>query len=84
VTGGYVMRLDPGSSFHGVYICADYQSRRVWGITQAGRKLKKIRQIGMATDRVVSFGRDRAGGLYAIGYDKGVVYRVEFDGAEFK
>lgn len=84
VTGGYVMRTDPGSSFHGVYICADYQSKRVWGITQAGRKLKKIRQIGMAPDRVVSFGRDREGGLYAIGYDKGVVYRVEFDGAEFE
>ncbi len=84
VTGGYVMRTDPESSFHGVYICADYQSKRVWGITQSGRRLKKIRQIGMAPDRVVSFGRDRAGGLYAIGYDKGVVYRVNLDSAEYK
>jgi len=38
----------------------------------------------MAPDRVVSFGRDRAGGLYAIGYDKGVVYRVNLDSAEYK
>jgi glucose/arabinose dehydrogenase len=84
VTGGYVMRTDPESSFHGVYICADYQSKKIWGITQTGRRLKKIRQIGTAPDRIVSFGRDRAGGLYAIGYDKGIVYRVNLDEAKFE
>ena len=84
VTGGYVMRTDPESSFHGVYICADYQSKKVWGITQKDRKLKVIRQIGTAPDRIVSFGRDPAGGLYAVGYTKGVVYRVDLDGAKFE
>ena len=84
VTGGYVMRTDPQSSFHGVYICADYQSKKVWGITQANRKLKLIRQIGTAPDRIVSFGRDPAGGLYAVGYTKGVVYRVDLDKAKFE
>ncbi len=84
ITGGYVMRMDPESSFHGVYICADYQSRKVWGITQADRTLETIRQIGTAPDRIVSFGRDRLGGLYAIGYDKGIVYRVVLDGARFE
>ena len=84
ITGGYVMRTDPESSFHGVYICADYQSKKVWGITQADRTLKTIRQIGSAPDRIVSFGRDKAGELYAIGYDKGIVYRVELAGAKFE
>ena len=84
VTGGYVMRTDPQSSFHGVYICADYQSKKVWGITQANRKLKVIRQIGTAPDRIVSFGRDPAGELYAVGYTKGVVYRVDLDEAKFE
>ena len=84
VTGGYVMRTDPQSSFHGVYICADYQSKKVWGITQRDRKLKVIRQIGTAPDRIVSFGRDAAGGLYAVGYTKGVVYRVDLDEAKFE
>lgn len=84
ITGGYVYREDPKSSFHGVYICADYQSKRLWGMTQKDRKLVKIRQIGTAPDRVVSFGRDRKGGLYAIGYDKGKVYRLNFAGAEFE
>ena len=84
ITGGYVMRTDPQSSFHGVYICADYQSKKVWGITQADRTLKTIRQIGSAPDRIVSFGRDQSGELYAIGYDKGIVYRVELAGAKFE
>ena len=84
ITGGYVMRTDPESSFHGVYICADYQSRKVWGITQVDRRLKRIRQIGTAPDRIVSFGRDRSGQLYAIGYDQGIIYRVEFDRARFE
>ena len=84
ITGGYVMRTDPESSFHGVYICADYQSKKVWGITQADRTLKTIRQIGSAPDRIVSFGRDQSGELYAIGYDKGIVYRVELAGAKFE
>ena len=84
VTGGYVMRTDPQSSFNGVYICADDQSKKVWGITQANRKLKVIRQIGTAPDRIVSFGRDPAGELYAVGYTKGVVYRVDLDEAKFE
>ena len=84
VTGGYVMRTDPQSSFHGVYICADYQSKKVWGITQKNRKLKVIRQIGTSPDRIVSFGRDAAGELYAVGYTKGVVYRVDLDEAKFE
>ena len=84
ITGGYVMRTDPESSFHGVYICADYQSKKVWGITQVDRTLETIRQIGSAPDRIVSFGRDQSGELYAIGYDKGIVYRVDLEGAKFE
>ena len=87
ITAGYVMRppaVAEDSTFNGVYVCADYQSKRLWGITQENRKLVKIREIGKCEDRVVAFGRDRKGGLYAIGYDKGIIYRVRFDGAVFE
>src|SRR5580765_2007060 len=30
VTGGYVYRGNPKSSFYGVYICGDYESRRIF------------------------------------------------------
>ena len=48
ITGGYVFRSPEGevSSFDGVYICADYQSKRIWGIRHKERKHQVIREIG--------------------------------------
>jgi putative heme-binding domain-containing protein len=84
VTGGYVHRSDPRSSFHGVYICGDYESKRLWGITQRDGKLDRIREIGQSPDKIVAFGQDRSGRLYVIGYDKGVIYQVDFEGAQWE
>lgn len=86
ITGGYVIRTETEkpSSFDGVYICADYQSRRIWGIRHENRKLKTIREIGTCPDRLVSFGQDRSGNIYAVGYNKGIIYRLDFEGAVFK
>ena len=72
------------ASWEGVYVCADFQSKRLWGITQKDRQLMKIREVGKCPDRVVAFGRDKRGGLYAIGYDKGIVYRVDFGDSVFE
>jgi glucose/arabinose dehydrogenase len=83
VTGGYVYRGQRGSSFYGVYIFGDYQSQRIWGLTQENRVLKKIRQIGTAPQRIVSFGRDTQGELYLVGYE-GTIYKIDFAGAVFE
>ncbi|MED5470275.1 MAG: PQQ-dependent sugar dehydrogenase, partial [Verrucomicrobiota bacterium] len=86
ITGGYVIRskTKEKSSFEGVYICADYQSKKIWGLTQNNRKLRTIKQIGQCPDRIVAFGRDRNHNLYAIGYDKGTIYKLDFSEASFK
>lgn len=52
ITGGYVYRGDKNSAFYGTYVCADYTSRRVWGLTQKDRTLSGIRQIVLAPDRL--------------------------------
>jgi putative heme-binding domain-containing protein len=83
VTGGYVYRGDPHSSFYGVYIFGDYQSRRIWGLTQKNRTLSKVREIGMAPERIVSFARDRQGELYLVGYE-GTIYRMDFADTKFE
>jgi putative heme-binding domain-containing protein len=83
VTGGYVYRADRRSSFYGVYIFGDYQSRRIWGLTQKNRTLSKVRQIGMAPERIVSFGRNAKGELYLVGYE-GTIYEMDFSGAKFE
>lgn len=83
VTGGFVYRVDPRSSFYGVYIFGDYESRRLWGLRQANRTLKKVWQIATAPQRIVSIGRDEAGGLYVVGYE-GTIYKMDFGGAVFE
>jgi glucose/arabinose dehydrogenase len=83
VTGGYVCRFGSGSSFDGVYVFGDFQSRRIFGLTQHNRGLSAIRQIGTAPQRVVSFGRDLNGGLYVVGYE-GMLFRLIFEGTAFR
>jgi putative heme-binding domain-containing protein len=83
VTGGYVYRGDSRSSFYGVYICGDYTSKRIWGLTQENRALKTVRQIGTSPQGIASFGTDERGEIYLVGYE-GMVYKLDFAGATFE
>jgi glucose/arabinose dehydrogenase len=83
VTGGFVYRADPHSSFYGKYIFGDYESRRIFALTQQDRTLKEIRQIGIAPQRIVSFGQDLEGGIYVVGYE-GILYKIDFSAARFE
>ena len=69
ITGGYVIRSKGvnNESYEGVYICADYQSKKIWGIKQKNRTLEMVREIGNCPDRLVSFGIDKERNIYAIG-----------------
>ncbi|MGN6385778.1 MAG: galactose-1-epimerase [Verrucomicrobiota bacterium] len=82
ITGGYVYRGDKASSFYGVYVCGDFTSKRIFGVTQENGVLKTVREIGSVPERLVSFGRDEAGQLYAVSLE-GSVYQLDFSGARF-
>jgi putative heme-binding domain-containing protein len=82
ITGGYVYRGDKRSSFYGVYICGDYTSHRIWGLTQENRSLKTVRQIGMSPQGIASFATDERGDIYIVGYE-GMIYQLDFTGAAF-
>jgi putative heme-binding domain-containing protein len=82
VTGGYVYRGDKESSFFGVYICGDYTSKRIWGVTQENRHLKSVRQIAISPQGIASFGTDEQGNIYVVGYE-GMIYKMDFDSADF-
>lgn len=83
VTGGFVYRADPKSSFYGVYIFGDYQNFRLFGLTQEHGVLKKIRQLGKPAEHPVSFGIDPRGELYMVGYE-GTIYRIDLSDAQFE
>jgi glucose/arabinose dehydrogenase len=83
VTGGYVYRGNPRSSFYGVYICGDYTSHRIWGLKQRDRTLQIVRQIGTSPQGIASFGTAERGELYLVGYE-GMIYQLDFEGAVFE
>jgi len=82
ITGGYVYRGDRKSSFYGVYICGDYESKRIFGVKLENGTLKTARQIGVVPQKPVSFCEDEAGNLYAVGFE-GTIYQIDFTAAHF-
>ena len=82
ITGGFVYRGDQQSSFYGVYVCGDYASKRIFGVTQENGRLKAARQIGTLPQGLVSFGTDETGHLYAVGYE-GMIYQLDFRETRF-
>ena len=82
VTGGYVYRGDRQSSFYGVYICGDYTSKRIWGLTQENRRLETVREIGASPQGIASFATDEAGNIYVVGYE-GMIYKLDLSEASF-
>jgi putative heme-binding domain-containing protein len=82
MVGGHVYRGDNRSSFHGVYVFGDYQSKRIWGLTQSGRSLKTIRQLATAPQAITAFSVDENGNLFVVGY-QGMIYQIDFAGSDF-
>jgi hypothetical protein len=76
ITGGFVYRGGQAAAFNGVYICGDYTSKRIWGITQKDRAMTSIRQIATSPQSISSFGIDEAGEIYVVGYE-GMIYRLD-------
>ena len=83
VTGGFVYRGDRKSSFYGVYVFGDYQTSRVFALTQQDRTLTKVRQIAKSPQHVVSFGLGEHGEMFLVGYE-GTIYQIDFSGAKFE
>ena len=83
VTGGYVYRGNRSPSFAGAYLFSDFESKRIWALTQEGRQLTKVRQIGNSPEKPASFAIAPDGELFLIGYE-GTIYRVILDDAVFE
>lgn len=83
VTGGYVYRGNPKSSFYGVYIFGDYQQKRLFAMTAKDRVLDKVRVLTKTTQSVVSLGQDAKGELYYVGYE-GNIYKLDLESSRFE
>lgn len=77
VTGGFVYRGSKAPQLSGWYIFGDFESRRIWALLQQDKNLVQVVQIGRAPSRIVSFTEETDGELALIGYDNGIVYRMD-------
>jgi len=82
VMGGRVYRGDKLSSFYGVYICGDYQSKRIWGLTQDVGALRTVRQIATSPQAITAFATDDQGNIYVVGY-QGMIYQLDLADTSF-
>jgi glucose/arabinose dehydrogenase len=74
IVGGFVHR---GSvrALRGRYVFGDYCSGRIWSIRVAPGRARGLRLEPVRVPRLVSFGEDARGELYAVSIDRGRVYR---------
>ncbi|HEX7654108.1 MAG TPA: PQQ-dependent sugar dehydrogenase [Verrucomicrobiae bacterium] len=77
VTGGLVYRGQQAPELYGRYLCGDFESRKIWALTQTNRTLRSIVEIGRAPSRLVSFGVDQAGEPCVVGFDSGIIYQLD-------
>jgi putative heme-binding domain-containing protein len=83
VTGGYVYRGKRSPSYVGTYIFGDFESKRIWALTQKDRRLTKVCQIGESPEQISSFGIDAEGEIFVVGY-QGTIFRVVLDKSVFE
>jgi putative heme-binding domain-containing protein len=79
VTGGYVYRGHNAPAMQGCYIFGDFESRRIWAIRQENRRLSEVVEIGRCPTRVVSFSQGEDDEIFVVGYDTGVIYRLDLE-----
>jgi putative heme-binding domain-containing protein len=79
ITGGYVYRGQKLPDLAGIYVYADYDTGRIWGLrAQNGKALANGELIERSREshlNVASFGEDAQGELYILAFD-GRIYRL--------
>jgi glucose/arabinose dehydrogenase len=79
ITGGYVYRGKALPELDGVYVYADYQSGRIWGLRERGGKAVEVKElVDLRRERplfISSFGEDAEAELYILAFD-GYIHRL--------
>ena len=76
VTGGYVNRSSPSSSYYGRYFFADYCSDKIWTLRNNSGTWVAEEFGHFPGNNFSTFGEDAAGKLYIAGLTSGTIYRI--------
>lgn len=76
ITGGFVYRGDTIPALCGVYLYADYVTRRLWGLRYDGKKTIANRELTRTPYAISTFGEDAARELYLADHETGTILRI--------
>jgi uncharacterized repeat protein (TIGR03806 family) len=76
LTGGYVYHSKRLSELKKAYIYGDYDTGRVWMLRHDGKRVTEHRELARSRIRIVAWGQDHAGDVYALDFMSGGIYRL--------
>jgi glucose/arabinose dehydrogenase len=76
ITGGFVYRGQDISGLCGMYVYADYVTKRIWGLRIRNGEVDAHGKLIDAPDNVSSFGQDHLKELYVLGHRSGTVMKI--------
>ncbi len=76
ITGGFVYRGSRLKEFEGVYIYADYETGKIWGLRYDGAQVTWNEELADTTLDIAGFGEDHAGELYLLTHEGGQIHRL--------
>jgi uncharacterized repeat protein (TIGR03806 family) len=78
LTGGYIYHARRLPRLKGAYVYGDYDTGRVW-MLRYDKKAKKVtehRELARSKIRIVAWGQDHAGEVYALDFISGGIFRL--------
>ncbi len=88
LTGGYIYHGKRLKELKDAYIYGDFDTGRVWMLRHDGVKVTEHRELAKSRHRIVAWGEDQAGEVYALDFIDGGIYqlapaRVVVEGPKF-
>ncbi len=76
LTGGYIYHGKRLPSLQGAYVYGDYDTGRVWMFRYDGKKVTDHRELAKSRHRIVAWGQDHGGEVYALDFMSGEICRL--------
>lgn len=76
ITGGYFYGSDRLADLKGAYIYGDYDTGRVWMLRWDGTRVTENRELARSRQRIVAWGLDPSGDVYALDFIDGGIHRL--------
>jgi uncharacterized repeat protein (TIGR03806 family) len=76
LTGGYVYHGKRLKELQDAYIYGDFDTGRVWMLRYDGTKVTEHRELAKSRHRIVAWGQDKAGEVYALDFIEGGIYQL--------